>query len=374
VSAVLAVEAPASYRRGRRPVERQEESSVFSGRPARQKPRRSPWLQVLAVVLVLLAVPLVAACGSDSSDSSSGSASSTGSSTSGADAKPVTLKVGVLPIADVAPMYVGMKQGFFSDEKLTIEPQVAEGGAAVVPAVMSGDDQIGFSNVVSLMLAKEKNLPIKPINAGVQAAASTSEAWDALLAPKGGVTDLKQLEGKTVSVNTLKNLPEVAVRNTLESAGVDPSKVKFVEIGFPDVGAALSSKRVDAAFAVEPFVGANVADGAKALGQPFEQLAPNLTIAEYFTTDKYAKENPDVVARFQRAMNKSLEYSAAHPEAVREIIPTYTKTPAAAAEKMTLPKWDTQVNADAMAKQVELSKKYGVLTGDVDVQSFTDLG
>jgi NitT/TauT family transport system substrate-binding protein len=345
---------------------------VFNGRDVRRPPRRSAVVQMLAVVLVVLAVPLMAACGSDSSDSSSGSSATTNAS-SGA-AKPVTLTVGVLPIADVAPLYVGMKQGFFSDEKITIKPAVAEGGAAVVPAVMSGDDQIGFSNVVSLMLAKEKNLPIKPIAAGVQAASSTDEAWDALLAPKGGVTDLKQLEGKTVSVNTLKNLPEVAVRNTLENAGVDSSKVKFVEIGFPDVGAALASKRVDAAFAVEPFVGANVAAGAKNLGAPFEELAPDLTIAQYFTTDKYAKENPDVVARFKRAMNKSLEYSAQNPDAVRAIIPTYTKTPAAAAAKMALPKWSTEVNADAMNKQVELSKKYGVLTGDVDVQSFTDLG
>jgi NitT/TauT family transport system substrate-binding protein len=344
---------------------------VISGRHARRSSRRSPVSHVLAVALVLLALPLVAACGGDSSDSSSGGSST---NSSGDAAKAVTLKVGVLPIADVAPLYVGMKQGFFSAEKLTIKPAVAEGGAAVVPAVMSGDDQIGFSNVVSLMLAKEKNLPITPINAGVQAAGSPSEAWDALLAPKGGVTDLKQLEGKKVSVNTLKNLPEVAVRNSLEAAGVDASKVSFVEIPFPDVGAALDSKRVDAAFAVEPFVGSAVAAGAKPLAQPFEQLAPDLTIAEYFTTEKYAKENPDVVARFQRAMNKSLEYSQAHPEAVREIIPTYTKTPKAAAAKMTLPKWSTEVNAEAMNKQVELSKQYGVLTGDVDVQSFTDLG
>lgn len=344
---------------------------MFRGRHARSSPRRSSALQLFTMLIVALAVPVLAACGSDSS---SDSATGSSASTTPAAAKPVTLNVGVLPIADVAPLYVGMKQGFFTDEKLTINPKVAEGGAAVVPAVMSGDNQFGFSNVVSLMLAKEKNLPIKPVAAGVQAASSKEEAWDALLAPKGGVTDLKQLEGKTVSVNTLKNLPEVAVRNTLENAGVDSSKVKFVEIGFPDVGAALSSKRVDAAFAVEPFVGANVAAGAKNLAAPFEEIAPDLTIAQYFTTDKYAKENPDVVARFKRAMNKSLEYSAAHPDAVRAIIPTYTKTPAAAAKKMTLPKWSTTVNAEAMNKQVELSKKYGVLSGDVDVQSFTDLG
>ena len=248
----------------------------------------------VAAMLAATAALTVAACGGEDSPPDTSGASSGGSS------EPVALKVGVLPIADLAPLYLGMDQGFFKEENLTIEPAVAEGGAAVVPAVMSGDNQIGFSNVTSIMNGTAQNLPLKPIAAGVAGASTEDEAWDALLAPKGGVTDLKQLEGKKVSVNTLKNLPEVAVRNSLEKAGVDLSKVEFVEIPFPDVPAALEAKRVDAAFAVEPFVGASVAAGATPLAAPFEQLAPDLTIAEYFTTEQYAKENADVVAARRR--------------------------------------------------------------------------
>jgi NitT/TauT family transport system substrate-binding protein len=310
----------------------------------------------------------VAACGGDDNTATPASGDSAKSG------KPVTLKVGVLPIADLAPLYLGMDQGFFKAENLTIKPAVAEGGAAVVPAVMSGDNQIGFSNVTSIMNGKAQNLPLKPLAAGVAGAATPDKAWDALLAPKGGVTDLKQLEGKKVSVNTLKNLPEVAVRNSLEKAGVDVSKVEFVEIPFPDVPAALEAKRIDAAFAVEPFVGASTAVGATKLAAPFEELAPDLTIAEYFTTEKYASQNADVVERFTRAMNKSLDFAQQHPDDVRRIITTYTKTPQAAAEKMALPTWSSKVNDTAMSSLVDLSKKYGVLKGDVDVDTFVDLG
>ena len=125
---------------------------------------------------------------------------------------------------------------------------------------------------------------------------------------------------------------------------MDVSKVEFVEIPFPDVPAALEAKRVDAAFAVEPFVGASMAAGATKLAEPFEELAPDLTIAEYFTTEQYAKENPDVVERFTRAMNKSLDFAQQNPDEVRRIITTYTKTPAEAAAKMALPTWGAEVN------------------------------
>jgi NitT/TauT family transport system substrate-binding protein len=323
--------------------------------------------RVLAAALALATALAFGACGGGDEQESGG-----GGGSSGGAAKPVTLTVGVLPITDLAPLYLGMDQGFFEAEKLTIKPAVAEGGAAVVPAVMSGDNQIGFSNVTSLMLAKSQNLPLKPIANGVTGGSSEDDAWDALLAPKGGATDLKQLEGKKVSVNTLKNLPEVAVRNSLEKAGVDPNKVEFVEIPFPDVPAALESKRVAAAFAVEPFVGASLAAGAKKLATPLPEVAPRLTIAEYFTSEKYAQENPDVVERFTRAINKSLDFAQQNPDEVRRIITTYTKTPPEAAQKMTLPTWSAQVNEEAMRTLVDLSKKYGVLKGDVDIEPFVN--
>jgi NitT/TauT family transport system substrate-binding protein len=46
-----------------------------------------------------------------------------------------------------------MSHGFFKDEHLDIEPVPAQGGAAIVPAVIAGDDQLGFSNAVSMILA-----------------------------------------------------------------------------------------------------------------------------------------------------------------------------------------------------------------------------
>ena len=60
--------------------------------------------------------------------------------------------VGVIPIVDVAPIYLGVEQGFFGDENLEVKLETAQGGAAIVPAVVSGQYQFGFSNTTSLLL------------------------------------------------------------------------------------------------------------------------------------------------------------------------------------------------------------------------------
>jgi hypothetical protein len=102
--------------------------------------------KLLALLLVVLAAAL-GACGGGDDDAARGSGP-----------EPATLKVGVIPIADVAPLYLGMDKGFFRQERLTIEPQLAEGGAAITPAIVSGKLQFGFSNTISLLIAASKHL------------------------------------------------------------------------------------------------------------------------------------------------------------------------------------------------------------------------
>jgi NitT/TauT family transport system substrate-binding protein len=301
----------------------------------------------LAVLGALVCLGALAACGGNDDN---------GAKTG----QPATLKVGTIPIGDVAPLYLGIKKGFFKEEKLTIQPQPAQGGAAIVPAVLSGSDQIGFSNVTSLIIAASKGLPVEIISQGVLAGADSSHAFDALLVPKGSpITNVKQLEGKTVAVNNLNNVGPLTINTALSKMGVDYKKIKYIEVDFPDMPAALASKRVPAAWMVEPFVSQAKAAGAKQIATPFEQTAPNLTIATYFSSKKYISENPDVIARFAKAMRKSLDYAQAHPDEVRQIVPTYTKIPPAAAQHMTLATWKSDLNMPTIDLTAKLAQKYG---------------
>ena len=287
------------------------------------RPRRLRAL--LALVLALLAGGVLAACGGDDESGGGGSGD--------ARPKPTTLNVGVIPIADVAPLYLGVEKGFFKEQKLTIKPKLAEGGAAITPAVLSGDFQIGFSNTVSLLIAASKDLPVQIISQGVLAGKDESEAWaDLLVLKDGGIDEPKDLEGKTIAVNTLKNICEVTIKASLSKKGVDVSTLKFLEVPFPDMNAALEAKRVDGACVVEPFVSQGTAGEAKGIDPFYVDTAPDLTVATYFTSKQYAQENAGVVDRFVTAMNKSLDYAQSHPDETRAILTTYTEIPEAATE------------------------------------------
>jgi NitT/TauT family transport system substrate-binding protein len=279
-----------------------------------------------------------------------------------------TLNVGVIPIADVAPLYLGIDKGFFKDEKLTIKPQLAEGGAAITPAVLSGDFQIGFSNTISLLIAASKDLPVQIISQGVLGGEDESEAWADLLVLKDGpIEDGKDLEGKTIAVNTLNNICEVTIKASLEKDGVNVDELKFTEVPFPDMNAALEQKRVDGACVVEPFVSQGKAGPAKGIDPFYVRTAPDLTVATYFTTREYAEQNADVVDRFVSAMGKSLEYAQSHPDEVRQVLLDYTEIPPEAVEAIKLPIWRTDLSEPTIEQLSKLSEKYGLIEEQPDL-------
>jgi NitT/TauT family transport system substrate-binding protein len=312
-------------------------------------------LRVATLLLALACAVGVAACGDDDDGG-------------GGQGEATTLRVGVIPIADVAPLYLGMQEGFFEEERLTIKPQLAEGGAAITPAVVSGDFQIGFSNTISLLIAASQDLPVEIISQGVLAGKTEEEAWADLLVLKDGpVKEPQDLEGKTIAVNTLKNICEVTIKASLEEEGVDVDALEFAEVPFPDMNAALEAGRVDGACVVEPFVSQGKAGAARGIDPFYVRTAPDLTVATYFTSSQYAQENADVVDRFVRAMNRSLTYAQSHPDEVRQVLLEYTEIPPEAAEQIKLPVWRPDLNEPTIELLSDLSMKYGLIEEKPDL-------
>jgi NitT/TauT family transport system substrate-binding protein len=315
----------------------------------------------LGILVTAAALLLSAACGSSSSPDKS----ATGSTSGG---PPDKVNVGVIAIVDVAPIYLGKQKGFFSKRNIDLTLTTAQGGAAIVPAVASGQYQFGFSNVVSLLLAGSNGLPLKMVCNGVASTGTAGSDYGAVMVKNDSpIRTAADLVGRKVAVNTLKNIGDTTTREAVRKAGGDPAKVNFVEMPFPNMEAALRSGQVDAIFVVEPFVTAALAAGARVLSSVYAEAAPNLTVAVYFAAKQLIAGNPDLVNRFAEAMKESLAYADAHGDEVRAVLTTYTQIKGDQAAKLILPKFPPDVNKESVQTLADLAKRDGVLTKDVNV-------
>jgi len=316
----------------------------------------------LAALLTATAMLLTAACGSSPSNTNP---PATGASSGG---PPDKVNVGVIAIVDVAPIYLGKQKGFFSKHNIDLTLTTAQGGAAIVPAVVSGQYQFGFSNVVSLLLAKSNGLPLKIVCNGVASTGTVGNDYGAVMVRKDSpIKTAADLAGHKVAVNTLKNIGDTTTRAAVRKAGGDPTKVTFVELPFPNMEAGLQSGQVDAIFVVEPFVNAALAAGDRVLSSVYAEAAPNLTVATYFASTQLVSGNPDLVKRFVDAMKESLAYADAHGDEVRSALTLYTQIKADQAAKLILPKWPPDVNKESVQTLADLAKGDGVLTKPVNI-------
>jgi NitT/TauT family transport system substrate-binding protein len=322
------------------------------------RPLRS--LKSLRVVAAASAFAFLAACGS----SDGGNDGGTGG---GGGADQVTASV--IPIVDVAPIYLGVEQGFFADHGIDLTLETAQGGAAILPAVLNGQVQFGFSNVTSLMVAQSQGLNMTMVTPG---AAATGDPADDIgmvaVREDSDIADAADLAGRTVAVNALNNIADTTVRQVVRQAGGDPTAVEFVELPFPDMPAALEEGRVDAAWLAEPFLTIAGGQGARTVAAPFSETHPDLLIASYFTSEQLVAEDPDLVERFSEAMNESLEYASAHPDAARRILSEYTEIDEATATELTLPTWPTEFPMEPLELLADLASQDGLVEEPVDVQ------
>ncbi|GGT85203.1 ABC transporter substrate-binding protein [Actinomadura citrea] len=295
-----------------------------------------------------------------------------GSGGGGADASgdgPASVKVSVIPIVDVAPIYLGRQQGFFAEQGLKLELASAQGGAAIVPAVVSGQVDFGFSNYTSLILARSKGLPLKVVAPGAGSTGVKGRDFGGVVVKTGSpVRSAKDLAGKRVAVNTLNNINDTTVRASIRAAGGDAENVRFTELAFPDMLAALDKGNVDAVQVVEPFLTTALKNGGRLVASNYVDTAPDLTVAGYFTSQKTAAAKPELVKRFAAAMRKSLGYAADNPDAVRKVLGTYTKIDPALTSSLTLPTYPAQVNAASLKTLSALAVQDGLIKTAPDVK------
>ncbi|WP_405608125.1 ABC transporter substrate-binding protein [Streptomyces sp. NBC_00076] len=312
--------------------------------------------RVLGLGAVLVTVIGLGGCGSSDSGAS-------GSSPSNGD-RTTTVKVGVIPIVDVAPLYLGQQKGFFDSRGIKLEMVSAQGGAAIIPGVVSGQFQFGFSNTTSLMVAQAKGVPVRSVANGAASNGKVGADVTGVVVKKDSpIKTAKDLAGRTVAVNTLQNIGDTTVRESVRRAGGDPAKVKFVEIAFDQMPAAVDGGRVDAAWMGEPAQTIAKAQGARVVASPFAETDPRLTVATYFTSTGLAQQNPDLVRKFTEAMAESLRYASGHPDEARQVLTTYTKISGDVLKRLTLPSWPADVDMTSLEKLASLGEKDGLFGG-----------
>jgi ABC-type nitrate/sulfonate/bicarbonate transport system substrate-binding protein len=286
-----------------------------------------------------------------------------------ADANGVT----TLRVAETtgAPLYFltyGDQQGFFQQAGLDLEITSSSGGATVIPQLVSGDLDVAGSNVVSGMIAMDQGLPIRMVAAGTSTSEDPEQDFSALMvAADSPVSDVAQLAGQRVAVNSLRNINDIVLGSMLEKAGLSYDSVEFVEIPFPDMAPAVQRGDVAAGLLIEPFITVAEQQGLKMIARPYTALRPGLQIGTYLMTEQAIAENPEAMQAFQRGVQATADAIAKDPDAFRAALPQLGEIDPALAEKVRINLWRGTTDRESLHLIQDLMLRYGLIEAEVDL-------
>lgn len=317
------------------------------------------WAAVLAAATLSLA-----ACGGGGEESE-GAATPTAE-----DGEPRTVTVGMLPILPTAALHAGIEQGFFADHGLELKVESGQGGAALLPAVVSGQMQFATSNPVSLMQAAEQGLDVRVIAHWTSAKSEGGEDVNGVLSKAdSGIDSAADLAGKTVAVNTLSGMGGLTIREAVRKDGGDPDAVKFAELPFPDMPAALEQGNVDAVWVPEPFLTILLDSGAHVVTYSSKEAVTGHPTQLFFTSGKLAEEDPELVEAMTEAINETLDWAEANPDAVKAAVPSFLDMDPALLEKVRLEEFGSDLRREQLEQLGQLMVDDGLLKEEPDLDS-----
>ena len=174
------------------------------------------------------------------------------------------------------------------------------------------------------------------------------------------IKSAKDLAGKVIAVPGLGTLAEYSPRAWIDQNGGDATTVKFIEMPYAAMPAALTAGRIDVAYISEPFL-AVVKKDVRVLGYSHNAVAKQFLQSAWFTTPQWAKDHPDVVRRFAAAMRETAIWAnqkANQPKSA-EILAKYTKIDLATVTAMERARFGDALTASSIQPAIDVTAKYG---------------
>lgn len=262
-------------------------------------------LNIRLLALLLLVIPLAAACGDDDDDGGGG--------------EPVAVSVALdwFPWAQHSALYLAQERGYFEAENLDVDFHVPANPEDGLKLVGSGEEDFAISYEADVLLARGEEIPVQSVAALVQHPLNSIMSLES-----AGIEQPADLEGKQIGYAGLPS-DEALVKAVLEADGLTLDDVELVNVGF-SLAPALVSKQVDAVIGAywvyETFQIENESGDTVSVLPLTEWGVPDYYELVLVASDETVENDPEMVERFVRAVQRGYNAAAENPDEAIEAL------------------------------------------------------
>ncbi|WP_144061457.1 ABC transporter substrate-binding protein [Bacillus sp. 1NLA3E] len=267
----------------------------------------------IGLAMMLMVALLLTACSSDQA-----SKEETKKEEKGSKEKIVYFNYPDNPVFDL--VYLADELGYF--EKTNTRPKYVGKIASpqIIPLVGTGDIDFGTRMVPLVISAIASGADMEVVAAGGETLKKAPH-MKYFVRKDSGIKEAKDLEGKTIGINSFGACSEFVTKKWLKKQGVNVDSIKWVVVPDDQNEQAVVSGGVDLAIIHPPHSGgAEKNPELKRLWTDYDLDHGLGGMSPYTVNGKFAKEHPEAVKDFVAAISKAGNWVNENPEEARKLI------------------------------------------------------
>ncbi|WP_410624840.1 ABC transporter substrate-binding protein [Amycolatopsis sp. cmx-8-4] len=287
-----------------------------------------------------------------------------GSGSAGGDVEKPAIRVAIFTAVDLATLWLAQQGGYFKAEGLDVQTDLAASGQESLTRMTKGQDDIALSTYTLFFLAKSNGSADVRLVADATSASPLSN--EVVTVPNSPVKTVNDLGGKRIAISSKNAASDILTRSVMRDHGIDFSKVQWVPMPLPEMGAALAQGKVDAAYQPEPFLtqAAKVA-GAYPVVDAASGSTQSFPLTGFGATGKWVQEHPRTMAAFQRAMLKATRDSVDRGR-IEPLVVRNARVDQDIASLMVMPTFGSTLDARRIQRVPDLLQQLGIIQTKVD--------
>jgi NitT/TauT family transport system substrate-binding protein len=278
-------------------------------------------------------------------------------------------KVNVLeiPTDGAKAVLYAQKAGLFRKRGIDADIVAMGSGSAIYAAVIGGSADFGSGSLWPAYEAYAHGVPLRIV---APAGIYTSARPDGFLLVRkdSPIKTASDLNGKIVGGDSPEGISIVALRAWLDQHGGDGSSIRPLELKQTQQLEALDAGRIDAVILKPPYLTVAQESGKfRAIGTPYDSIAPRYLLSCWVATADFIAKNPDVVKAFVGGLAEAARYANTHQDQTVDMVAAFSGQ-----DRTQLARGLRSVETDSatmamLQAPLDLAVKYGVMDRKIDL-------
>lgn len=272
------------------------------------------------------------------------------------------LKIGYLPANGLLSVY-SEEAGFWKDAGLEVELFRAQGGPAILQALLSGAIPAGDVGVAPAVIAASRKLPFYFLT--LASVSTPDHPLDRIMVRKDSeIRSFRDLRGKTLAIPQKGTQPDAALVAAEKVFGIKKSEINLLPVPYPNMPQVLQQGQVDAIYPFPPAdTVAEVQDGARTIAETSDFI-PYVGFTTLAVRRDFADANPAVVRKLIKGAVNGQRWINANPKRASEVANTALSIPSGIRERTRSAYWS--INALPVMANVHHLYELQVAGGIID--------